>query len=652
MAVPFSNTHLRVPRGFGAVLEGLAREVLRDQPDDIPAYAAKYFDALLKKRDESGTDPAEWAARLEDRFYNNHAFTTETCPENESASEVTIFREKSHEPQTEDESSHSAVISALSTTQPDPSEKEDSTGGTDEEESIPPFLSKPTALMPLKEIHSAEMVFHESEDDRVDKQGGESKMVDSEEENTEDAVEIVPYPGPPNMDVGAAELGGTEKIQVRCSSQDIRNIDEEKFLNPEVEAELSHEIGRGSQQETEDQAQNINEGERMEADASDDKSLVEISFEDVPETQVIGEVGEEKLMEEASVEIFQNTELEMEQKAQSLELTADSAEAQFKLEIEVIKNDFIPEEQDIESHLAEFDVTKENLDTIDSDTHAIDDGEMEEGAKSISSSDQPTNDAEKEIKDSETDRKDAEDIFGFDQNQESKNEKHPNDPDYEQDVTSDVGGEEDICADDNGETKDPKTNDGKVEQSPSYATKSNVSMTGTEEETVEREQGTRTAVDSYQENNSEEKEKYKRKMSDSEVQENSEEMKKEETVSLTHSAVWTAAEHEEEQEKEPDECEEDATASANKSDKEECSRPQEEEDIMDIPLDDPEANRAAAKIQAGFRGHMTRKKMKPEDKAEGEEVSSTGDVLNSSHGVSEAGRSGAVERDDTSVPEQ
>lgn len=68
------------------------------------------------------------------------------------------------------------------------------------------------------------------------------------------------------------------------------------------------------------------------------------------------------------------------------------------------------------------------------------------------------------------------------------------------------------------------------------------------------------------------------------------------------------------------------------SQQEECSRPQEEEDIMDIPLDDPEANRAAAKIQAGFRGHMTRKKMKPEDKAEGEEVSSTGDVLNGNEG--------------------
>ncbi|KAI4904549.1 hypothetical protein NFI96_029613 [Prochilodus magdalenae] len=64
---------------------------------------------------------------------------------------------------------------------------------------------------------------------------------------------------------------------------------------------------------------------------------------------------------------------------------------------------------------------------------------------------------------------------------------------------------------------------------------------------------------------------------------------------------------------------------------EECSHPQEEEDIMDIPLDDPEANKAAAKIQAGFRGHMTRKKLKPGDKP-GEEVSSSGEALNGSQG--------------------
>ncbi|KAM8927624.1 neurogranin [Pelodytes ibericus] len=41
----------------------------------------------------------------------------------------------------------------------------------------------------------------------------------------------------------------------------------------------------------------------------------------------------------------------------------------------------------------------------------------------------------------------------------------------------------------------------------------------------------------------------------------------------------------------------------------ETSRKQQDE-ALDIPLDDPDANAAAAKIQAGFRGHMTRKKMK------------------------------------------
>ena len=58
---------------------------------------------------------------------------------------------------------------------------------------------------------------------------------------------------------------------------------------------------------------------------------------------------------------------------------------------------------------------------------------------------------------------------------------------------------------------------------------------------------------------------------------------------------------------------------------------------MDIPLDDPEANRAAARIQAGFRGHMTRKQMKdvkPEGEGEGdgEEVSSSGEALNGNQG--------------------
>lgn len=101
MSVPFSNTHLKIPRGFGAVLSGLVREVLRDQPEDIPKYAAQYFSSLLQQRNgnwnfvqmremsftdvfnliilktESGIDPAEWAAGLEDRFYSNAFKDTE-----------------------------------------------------------------------------------------------------------------------------------------------------------------------------------------------------------------------------------------------------------------------------------------------------------------------------------------------------------------------------------------------------------------------------------------------------------------------------------------------------------------------------------------------------------------------------------------------
>ncbi|KAL4647502.1 sperm surface protein Sp17 [Arapaima gigas] len=70
MSVPFSNAHFHVPRGFGDLLEGLAREVLRDQPKDIPAFAALYFNRLLKEREESSMDPAEWGARDDDRYYN------------------------------------------------------------------------------------------------------------------------------------------------------------------------------------------------------------------------------------------------------------------------------------------------------------------------------------------------------------------------------------------------------------------------------------------------------------------------------------------------------------------------------------------------------------------------------------------------------
>ncbi|KAF7242150.1 Sperm surface protein Sp17 [Varanus komodoensis] len=74
MSIPFSNTTQRIPPGFANLLEGLAREVLRNQPEDIPTFAAKYFETLLIEREKTGYDPAEWGAKLDDRYYNNRAF--------------------------------------------------------------------------------------------------------------------------------------------------------------------------------------------------------------------------------------------------------------------------------------------------------------------------------------------------------------------------------------------------------------------------------------------------------------------------------------------------------------------------------------------------------------------------------------------------
>nr|CAH8825049.1 unnamed protein product [Trichobilharzia regenti] len=93
MAVPFSNTTLRVPHGFPNLLEGLAREVLRYQPKDIYGFGARYFEELLKKREETGIeDLAQLGAKLDDRYYNNKAYCTGTCSINNAEHQEAAVR--------------------------------------------------------------------------------------------------------------------------------------------------------------------------------------------------------------------------------------------------------------------------------------------------------------------------------------------------------------------------------------------------------------------------------------------------------------------------------------------------------------------------------------------------------------------------------
>ncbi|XP_015505328.1 sperm surface protein Sp17 [Parus major] len=66
MSIASSNTTMRVPAGFRNLLEGLAREVLREQPTNVVAFAAQHFQKLLEQREAGGIDPVAWGAMLED----------------------------------------------------------------------------------------------------------------------------------------------------------------------------------------------------------------------------------------------------------------------------------------------------------------------------------------------------------------------------------------------------------------------------------------------------------------------------------------------------------------------------------------------------------------------------------------------------------
>lgn len=65
MAVQYAPMKLRVPPGFQNLLEGLAREVLREQPEDIINFAAQYFRNQLLIRDETGRDDARKGDQME-----------------------------------------------------------------------------------------------------------------------------------------------------------------------------------------------------------------------------------------------------------------------------------------------------------------------------------------------------------------------------------------------------------------------------------------------------------------------------------------------------------------------------------------------------------------------------------------------------------
>lgn len=478
----------------------------------------------------------------------------------------------------------------------------------DDNQNIPPFDSDPNTLLSVREMSNVDVIYQEL--DLPSDEGGnqeESETADKEivdsnkEENMEidKLVEFLPLSGLNDVKICATELEETQKETEGGCVQVSTDVDEgHKSITPQLQenVELSQsewEFTQSSQKEENDQAQKNPEEEKTEAKASyeksneglshsendsDDsvlpkKSLVDISFEDVPEAQGIDEVEEEKLLEDATVEILKNNILETQQKEESMELTASLAdqnisdsENQLKFETAKDKKEGNTDEEEIHAAM------KEKVDA--SNLKDSDDDEM--GVKGISPSDQPTTEAEDEIQEHETDHNVTEEIFeGIPfQNQEPKKQLPLKDPDFEQDEMVDTSGEDE--EEGYAEMGDRENIDGSMEENVSHPTKSNTLISGKEAETfdqvlsLENKQSPRTVGKSHPEDISEEtqiasneEEEYMGEMTDSDVQQNSKDMEKEENIIPVHSLDWTAADFEEEDS--PDESEENSTG--NKVDK-------------------------------------------------------------------------------------
>ncbi|CAK8677800.1 unnamed protein product [Clavelina lepadiformis] len=56
MSVRYGAIKLKVPDGFKQLLENLSREILREQPKNIPRFSAAYFNRLLERREQGYDD--------------------------------------------------------------------------------------------------------------------------------------------------------------------------------------------------------------------------------------------------------------------------------------------------------------------------------------------------------------------------------------------------------------------------------------------------------------------------------------------------------------------------------------------------------------------------------------------------------------------
>ncbi|XP_064158638.1 uncharacterized protein spa17 isoform X2 [Anguilla rostrata] len=781
MSIPFSNTTLRVPRGFGNLLEGLAREVLRNQPKDIPTFAALYFSALLKEREESGLDPAEWGAKLEDRFYNNHAFketekeadgssepqreAVETVPENSAADTPGYVEQEVIQP-VHISTVSSANFDVLDDVPGVESWGEGGTGGRASEDicaaelapspvapyggvadvdicaeglRVPGGLGEfdlttvvgtptplPTPLPVPEEIPTAGSPGSVLLDFRDDEAGQmqdaiPGNAVEETPPRTDAAEQVrgeVPETPEAVLEHGegqeeneeAAEIDDATKSDLHLkggnkSGTELQTGEEDPPLGRASPGEEDPPLGRASPGEEDPPLGRASPGEEdpplgRTSPGEEDPPLGRTSpgEEDPPLERALGSAREEGSTEEHNdPESFQpqktcteeaeatNRDTPPQNSAGMTNTSDDKADdhednskEEAKIDASVADaesdefsvGDVQAESKENVSISAEQQVAKESEPGRDVGSVGKEQGiESEEQRQGIESEEQDQgieSEEQEQGKDSEEQRQGKE-SEEQEQGKESEEQRQGKESEEQEQGKESEEQEQGRESEEQGQVKNSEDlNQGaeSEEQNQGEVLKEQAQNSESEEQT----QG-EVLEEQAQDSESEEQtqgEVLEEQAQDAELEEQTQGAELEEQVPAVIPEVnmderepkeeredllqnMDKRNHSDEQESAQQE-EEKVPVGEEGDHKEECSQPQEEEDVMDIPLDDPEANKAAAKIQAGFRGHMTRKKMK-DDKPR-EEVSSSPDALSGSQRDSEPAGSEGLARDDSSASEQ
>ncbi|XP_058655552.1 sperm surface protein Sp17 isoform X1 [Onychostoma macrolepis] len=662
MSVPFSNTNLRIPRGFGNLLEGLAKEVLRDQPEDIPTFAALYFTKLLKAREESGLDPAEWGANLEDRFYNNHSFKGTAIQGNYISPKINTRSNAGRSETFGDNETLSSPLKDLNTNNSEDTgvkQKYELDKKLDEEfgemENVPdadiPYVGTAHVDICAQELKDPSGIPEQTsevlKDDEVEKEAVDIDICRSELEPTP----LPSFGGLANVDVCAEEINHPSEPTKNNRDLESTKLNEGEFETQdesfvEIPSHIEQDVGKQANEmsdddgHTEDAEQGVLEmaDNVLEDIDPEEKSIEQIYVEESTESTTENAVEVEQESEEYTEEkgdlqdngIQEETNHDYSSTNDFVEDAADSTSDinSRSLEMKDTYIDYSDETYDSKSEVIDvLDEVHHHCSTHTGEHEAENSSDEQNTSKIMDAMKEETpkldNDSETEVTEdmisNEILNTDVLDASEKDLNTENVNEGSDLDSDAEemdldisnmpqQNMVKTEDEEDDLTHD-----TEPKEDilPSEAEEADSRPLEGETEVIREEHPTESQEQTENTENEGDEEDQLEQqRDKSQESTLESENQEN------------------------------PDRIEQ----------KEECNQPQEEEDIMDIPLDDPEANKAAAKIQAGFRGHMTRKKMKPGEKPN-EEVSSSGEALNGSQGDSAGGTDG-VETDATSGPEQ